>query len=155
MNTKVLKQINFLSIVLGAMLGLITAIPFIGSIAFWILMCIASTIIITMMTKSELLIINSVRESAVLGAIIGFTSFLGFSLFYVPIIIILAKYFNIYPNYGISMALSNASLGVIIIFVIFVAILSATLNAFSGFLTFYGINFFKSNNNEHTSFKLK
>ena len=53
------------------------------------------------------------------------------------------------------MALSNASLGVIIIFVIFVAILSATLNAFSGFLTFYGINFFKSNNNEHTSFKLK
>ena len=108
-----------------------------------------------MMTKSELLIINSVRESAVLGAIIGFTSFLGFSLFYVPIIIILAKYFNIYPNYGISMALSNASLGVIIIFVIFVAILSATLNAFSGFLTFYGINFFKSNNNEHTSFKLK
>lgn len=155
MNTKVLKQITFLSIVLGAMLGLITAIPFIGSIAFWILMCIASTIIITMMTKSELLIINSVRESAVLGAIIGFTSFLGFSLFYVPIIIILAKYFNIYPNYGISMALSNASLGVIIIFVIFVAILSATLNAFSGFLTFYGINFFKSNNNEHTSFKLK
>lgn len=155
MNTKVLKQITFLSIVLGAMLGLITAIPFIGSIAFWILMCIASTIIITMMTKSELLIINSVRESAVLGAIIGFTSFLGFSLFYVPIIIILAKYFNIYPNYGISMALSNASSGVIIIFVIFVAILSATLNAFSGFLTFYGINFFKSNNNEHTSFKLK
>ncbi len=155
MNTKVLKQITFLSIVLGAMLGLITAIPFIGSIAFWILMCIASTIIITMMTKSELLIINSVRESAVLGAIIGFTSFLGFSLFYVPIIIILAKYFNIYPNYGISMAFSNASLGVIIIFVIFVAILSATLNAFSGFLTFYGINFFKSNNNEHTSFKLK
>lgn len=157
MNKNVLKQISLLSLFLGAALGIFTIIPYVGDIAFWVLMCISSTIIIIFMTKLEMLKINSVQESAILGAIIGFVAFIGFSIFYMPLIIALAKFFQIYPNYGVSMALSNASFGLITVLVIFMGVLSATINAFSGFLTYYGIDFFKILNqkNEDEHFKLK
>ena len=108
MNKIILKQISLLSIFLGAALGVITVLPVIGEIAFWILMCLSSAAVILFMIKLDMLEITSVQESAVLGAIIGFISFIGFSVFYIPLIIILAKFFQIYPNYGVSMALSNA-----------------------------------------------
>ena len=108
------------------------------------------------MTKLEMLSVKSVQESAVLGAIIGFISFIGFSVLYIPLIIALAKFFQIYPNYGVSMALSNASFGLIIVLVIFMAVLCATINAFSGFLTYYGMDFFRIlNEKEDEHFKLK
>ena len=155
MNKNILKQVSLLSIFLGAALGVITIIPYIGEIAFWI--CLSSTAVILFMTKLDMLKITTVQESAVLGAIIGFISFIGFSIFYIPIIIVLARFFRYYPNYGVSMALNNASLGLIIVLVIFMGVLAATINAFSGFLTFYGIDFFqllnKKDNEEH--FKLK
>lgn len=157
MNTNLLKQISLLSIIIGAALGIITVIPFIGEIAFWVLMCLASTCVILFMTKLGLLEIQSVQESAVLGAIIGFVSFIGFSILYIPIIVILAKFFQIYPNYGVSLALSNASLGLIIVLVIFMGVLCGTINAFSGFLTYYGIDFYKmlNKNDKNEQFKLK
>lgn len=157
MNKKILQQLSILSLLLGGILGILTVIPFIGTFAFWILMCFASTVILLFMTKKELLAINSVKESAVLGSIIGFVSFIGFSIFYVPIIVMLAKLFQISPNYGVSMALSNASFGLIVVFVIFMGVLSATLNAFSGFLTYYGIDLYEKLNTkeEKEVFKLK
>ena len=74
-----------------------------------------------------------------------------------PLIIALAKLLQIYPNYGVSMALSNASFGLITVLVIFMGVLSATINAFSGFLTYYGIDFFQMLNqkDEDEHFKLK
>lgn len=155
MNKKILKLTSILSIFLGAILGIITLIPFIGNLAFWLLMCFASTVIIIFMTKFEILEIKTVQESAVLGAIIGFISFLGFSIFYIPSIMLLSKVFGISSNYGVSMALNNASFGIIIAIVIFMGVLSATINAFSGFLTFYGIDFYKSLNKDEEHFKLK
>ena len=156
MNKTILKQAAFLSIFLGAALGVITVIPFLGDIAFWILMCLSTAAVILFMTKLEMLSVKSVQESAVLGAIIGFISFIGFSVLYIPLIIALAKFFQIYPNYGVSMALSNASLGLIIVLVIFMAVLCATINAFSGFLTYYGMDFFRIlNEKEDEHFKLK
>ena len=155
MNRRVLKQTALLSLFLGAILGIITVIPYVGNIAFWILMCLTSVIIILFMMKLEMLEIKSVQESAVLGAIIGFISFIGFSVFYIPIIVLMAKIFQFYPNYGISIALSNASFGLIIILVLFMGVLSATLNAFFGFLTYYGIDLYKvlNANEENEKFK--
>ncbi len=156
MNKKVLKQVSLLSIFLGAVLGVITIIPYLGEIAFWILMCLSSTVVILFMKKFSMLKITSVQESAVLGAIIGFISFVGFSIFYIPIIIVLARFLQYYPNYGVSMALNNASLGLIIVLVIFIGVLAGTINAFSGFLTYYGIDFFQlMNKKDEEHFKLK
>lgn len=154
MNTLLLKQISILSLFLGGALGIVTLIPFIGEIAFWLLMCLSSTAVMLFMIHLEMLDIQTVQESAILGAIIGFVSFVGFSIFYIPITVILAKVFQLYTNYGIAISLSNASFGLIIVLVIFMGILCATVNAFSGFLTFYGNDFYNTikKNNDNNKF---
>ena len=156
MNISILKQISLLSIFLGAALGIITLIPFIGEIAFWVLMCLSSSAVILFLTKIGNLEIQTVQESAILGSIIGFVAFIGFSVFYMPIVAILAKVFQIYPNYGVSVAISNSSFGLLFVLVIFMGVLSATINAFSGFLTFYGIELYKMlNNKDKEKFEVK
>lgn len=155
MNTNILKQISLLSIFLGAALGVITIIPFVGEIAFWILMCLAAPAVMIFMIYANALLMQDVKESVVLGSIIGFVSFIGFSVFYIPLVILLAKVFHIYPNYGVSVSLSNASVGILIILVLFMSVLSATLNAFSGFLTFYGLDLYKMFNKKDEKFEVK
>lgn len=144
MNLTLLKQIGVLSAVLGAILGVITLIPFIGSIAFIALMCLASAIIIILMVKYDVLEMLSVKEGLTLGAIIGFISFIAFAVVYLPCVAILGKVFKLYSFYGISLIMSVGSLGVIIMLTIFVAVLSAVINAFTAFLTFYGIDLYNN-----------
>lgn len=155
MNINILKQISLLSIFLGAALGVITVVPFVGEIAFWTLMCLSAPLVLCFMIFIHVLEIKDVKESVILGSVAGFVSFIGFSLFYIPLVIILAKFFQIYPNYGVSVSLSNASLGMIIILVIFMGILNATVNAFSGFLTYYGIDMYKMLSKKEEKFEVK
>lgn len=155
MNTNILKQISLLSLFLGGALGIITVIPFIGELAFWILMCASAPIVILFMMKMEMLDIQTVKESVIIGSIIGFISFIGFSIFYMPITVLLIKLFNYSTNYGVSLALSQASFGLIIVMVLFISVLNATVNAFSGFLTYYGIDLYKILNKKDEQFKLK
>jgi len=137
MNKTLLKQISILSIILGFALGIITLIPFIGQIAFIILMCLASAIIIIFMLKVELLEVIPIKESVILGSIIGFVSFVAFCVVYLPLVAVLGKIFGLYSLYGISIALQAGSTGIIILMVLFMGVLSATVNAFTAFLTFY------------------
>ena len=155
MNINILKQISLLSLFLGGALGIITIIPFIGEVAFWVLMCASAFIVIAFMTKLEMINIQTVKESVVIGSIIGFVSFIGFSVFYIPITILLIKLFNFSTNYGVSLALSQASFGLIIVMVLFISVLCGTINAFSGFLTYYGIDLYKMLNKKDENFKLK
>ena len=155
MNTNILKQISLLSLFLGGALGVITLIPFIGELAFWVLMCAASPIVILFMMKMEMIDIQTVKESVIIGSIIGFVSFIGFSIFYMPISVLLIKLFHYSTNYGVSLALSQASFGLIAVMVLFIGVLSATVNAFSGFLTYYGIDLYKILNKKDENFKLK
>lgn len=155
MNKNVLKQISLLSLFLGGALGVITLIPFINGLAFWILMCASAPIVILFMLKMEMIDIQTVKESIVIGSIIGFVSFIGFSIFYIPLTVLLMKLFHYSTNYGMSITLSQASLLLIIVFVLFVSILCATVNAFSGFLTYYGVDLYKMLNKKDEIFKLK
>lgn len=144
MNLTLLKQIGMLSSILGAVLGGVTLIPFIGNISFLILMCLSSAIIILLMVRCEMLEILSVKEGVSLGALIGFVSFLAFSIIYLPCVAILGKVFKLYSFYGISLIMSVGSFGVILMLTVFVAVLSAVINAFTAFLTFYGIELYNN-----------
>ena len=155
MNKNVLKQTALMSLFLGAILGIITVIPYIGEVAFWTLMCLSAPIVILFLIWLNALKIQAVQESAVVGSIIGFIAFIGFSIFYMPIISVLAKVFKIYPNLGVSYAISNSSIGLLIVLVIFMGVLSATVNAFSGFLTFYGIELHNMLNNKNLQEKFE
>lgn len=137
MDKSLLKLVVLVSAFIGGVCGVITILPFVGQIAFWILLCLSSVIVMTFLMRAKVLELFTVQESVTLGAIIGFVSFMAFCIIYVPAVVILMKFFNYYSNYGVSVILSSASFGVILILSLFMGVLSATVNAFTGFLTYY------------------
>ena len=157
MNKLLLKQISILSIIAGIALALITLIPFINAVSFFALMCLVSVFIVIFMVKSDLLEVLTVRESVVLGALTGFISFLAFAVVYLPIIAVLGKFFKLYNFYPVALFLGAGSFGIIFLLTVFVAVLSAVLNAFSAFLTFYVLELLHSreSNAENDKFEVK
>lgn len=144
MNHILLKQITKLSLFFGALCGLITLIPFINTLSLTFLICFMAPFVISILIKYNCLSLNSIKESVIYGAIIGFVSFLSFCIIYMPISFILIKAFNISTNYGVGIILLNANFFLLTVISIFLAILGATMNAFTGFLTFYIIDFLNS-----------
>lgn len=144
MDKSLLKLILSISAFLGVLFGILTAIPYVGEFAFWILLCFAAVIEMSFLIKIKLLDTLTVNESAVIGGIIGFVSFMVFCIIYVPVVVILFKAFNYSANYGISLMLGQASVGIILILSVFMSVLSATINAFTGFLTYYAREFMKT-----------
>lgn len=147
MNKSILKIIVLLSIFLGVVSGMLTIVPYVGEIIFWVLITVSAPVVILFMTKQNILEVYTVRQSVVIGSLIGFAAFLAFCAVYIPAVILIAKFFNYSSNYGVTMFLANASFWLIVLISIFMAVLSATINAFSGFVTFYLIEFTKSLNN--------
>lgn len=160
MNKLLLQQITFFSSVLGGLLALVTLIPFIGQIGFFLLMCCASVFVILFMMRLDLIEFYEIKESVVVGALIGAISYIAFSVVYIPVVIILMKFFGLYTNYGVSLILSSASFWILVVLTAFMAVLSATVNAFSAFLTFYinevikSMNHNNNENNEDEQFRL-
>lgn len=145
-NYILLRQISILSIFFGILLGVVTLIPYAGAISFIFLICFISPLVIWILVKYGCLSLSSIKDSIIVGAIAGFVSYLGFSVIYVPISVILMKFFHIAANYGVGLMLGNASFFILVVISVFMGVLSATVNAFTGFLTFYVLEFLNSIN---------
>lgn len=138
-----LKQISVLSVFFGALLGFVTLIPFIGTFSIVFLFCFIAPLVIWNLVKYNCLSLTSIKDSVITGAISGFVSYLGFSIIYIPISVVLMKFFNLSANYGIGITLMNANFFILVVLSVFMGVLSATVNAFTGFLTFYILEIIK------------
>ncbi len=143
-NFILLKQIAILSAFFGAVLGALTLIPYLGVISFVFLICFISPLVIWILVKYNCLSLSSIKDSVITGAISGFIAYMGFSIIYVPISVILMKLFHISANIGVGYMLGNASFFLLLILSLFMGVLGATINAFTGFLTFYVLDFINS-----------
>ncbi len=137
MNQLLMKEIAILSAILGGILGVITLIPFIKTFAFMALILCVSAIVLVYMKKNDAIGIINTREGAILGAISGFVSFIAFSIVFIPLVSIIGLIFKSYNTYGILYLLKASGFFVLVMLVIFIAILSALMNAFSGLVTAY------------------
>ena len=143
-NFILLKQITILSIFFGAILGAVTLIPYLGIISFIFLISLIAPLVIWLLVKYNCLSLSSIKDSVIVGAIAGFVAYMGFSIIYVPISVILMKLFHISANIGIGYMLGNASFFLLFVISAFMGVLGATVNAFTGFLTFYVLDFINS-----------
>ncbi len=143
-NYTLLRQISVLSIFFGLLLGAITLIPYVGTFSFIFLICFMAPLVIWILVKYNCLSLTSIKDSVIVGAIAGFVSYIGFSILYVPVSVVLMKFFHLAANYGVGFMLQNASFFILIVVSIFMGVLGATVNAFTGFLTFYVIDFLNS-----------
>lgn len=142
-----LKRISILSILFGSIIGGLTLIPYIGTITFIFLICFMAPLVICLLVKYNCLSLSSVQTSIITGAISGFISFLSFSFVYIPISIILMKFWGLTANYGVGLMLVNANFFLLTVISIFIGVVGATVNAFTGFLTHYILELINNSRN--------
>lgn len=137
MNPLIVKQTAILSTILGGILGVVTLIPFVRNFSFMLLILCISAVIIIYMKKNNLIGIIDPKEGAILGAIIGFVSFVAFSIVFVPLVALVGWIFKGYYTFGIKYLLQVSGFFVLVMLVIFLGFLSALMNAFAGLVTAY------------------
>ena len=138
MNLLLLKQLAILSAFAGAALGLITVVPFLSLFSFLLLLTCLSAFIIVYLKQNDLIGIISVREGCIFGAIIGFVSFIAFSIIYAPISMIIGFFVPSYTQGFLRFFLTGFGTTVVmVLLMILMAGISALMNGFTGLVTAY------------------
>ncbi len=155
MNLLLLKQLSILSAFAGVILGLVTIVPYLSLFSFLILIVCLSAFVIVYLKQNELIGLISVREGCIFGAVIGFVSFIAFSVVYAPISMLLGWLFPSYTQGFLRFFMTSfGSVVVMILLMILMAGISAMFNAFAGLVTVYVyelITGIKKNPDENTS----
>lgn len=156
MNVLLLKQICLLSALVGLGVGIITIIPFIGSIAFMSYFLLIAAFLIVYLKRNGILGDLTIKEGGIIGSVVGVSSFLGFCVTYVPLIII--KQFIFYDFIGKMIAASFTSILTFIgllFMILFTALLCGLMNCFSGAVTVYVYKILSELNKEQNSEEFK
>lgn len=155
MNLLLLKQITLISIFAGAILGFITIVPYLSFLSFMVLILFLSALVIVYLKRNDLIGIISVREGCIFGALIGFVSFIGFSIVYTPLSMLMGWLFSSYTQGFLRFFLTSfGSFVVMVLLMILMAGISALFNAFSGLVTAYVyelVTGVKKENNQNSS----
>lgn len=138
MNLLILKQLSILSLFAGAILGFITIIPYVSLFSFLILILCLSAFIITYLKQNDLIGLISVKEGCIFGAVIGFVSFISFSIIYAPISMLIGWLVPTYSQGFLRFFLTSfGSVIVMILLMLLMAGISALFNGFAGLITAY------------------
>lgn len=143
MDKFVIKNVIIFSLVLGIVLGLIAPAPYVGMVMLFTALLLAAPLVIVYLIMDGKFDLTTTKDSIVIGALIGFCVNLTFSSAYCIIIAILAKIFHCTTNFFLTAMITNSPIWLIAVFIIFIGVLCATTNAFSGFMTYYIINFIR------------
>ena len=141
MNVSLLKVITMLSCFIGIVCGLVALI------AFGNLIRPEGIIIVLTLMKLNVLKLESIPESLAIGGIIGFLSYIAFSIVYVPFAILLIRVFKYSSNYGVSLMLGHSNLFVILMISVFLAAFCATVNGITSLCIYYIGKFIENLNN--------
>jgi len=168
-NILLLKQISIISALCGAALGVISIIPYINVFSFTLLMVCLSSVVLVYMKQKNLIGIIDLREGSIFGAVIGFVSFIAFSVVFIPLDIVLGlltkglhallSFIPVHTSFLIYFFNNFGGFIVLIMLIIFVGLLSALVNAFAGLITAYfyealtGVK--KETNNENFDMEIK
>ena len=143
MNKTLLQQIVILSLILGAILGVLSPVPYIGQIMLIFLLLFSAPIVMVYMIMAGKFDLTTIVDSITVGAITGFCANLTFSFIFAAITWILAVGFHITPNMFLSAMITNSPVWLLLTFIIFISVLCATTNAFTGCATHYVIDFIR------------
>lgn len=136
MNLLLLKQLAILSAFAGAILGFITVIPYLSMLSFLILILCLSAFVLAYLKQNDFIGIISVREGCIFGAVIGFVSFIAFSIIYTPISMLLGWLIPAYTQGFLRFFMTSfGSFVVMILLMILMAGISALFNGFAGLVT--------------------
>lgn len=155
MNLLLLKQISILSVFAGVIIGLVTIIPYVSFLSFMLLVTCIAAFVLAYLKQNDLIGIISLREGCIFGAVIGFVSFIAFSIVYTPISMLLGWLIPSYTQGFLRFFLGSfGSVIVMCLLMILMAGISALFNGFAGLVTAYVyelITGVKKENNQNSS----
>ncbi len=132
MNQLIAKRTAIFSIILGAIVGLVSLLPFLIGISLFSLAFFSSVVVMLYMKKDEKHISYLTNEQgAIMGGLIGFFSTIGFFLTFSPMVCILHLIFRNYYSYMIPDMLKDA-LWLFVVVVFMVGIIFALTNSATG-----------------------
>ena len=142
-DNKLLYYTMMITLLLGLGLGIIAPIPFIGFLAFLAVLILSSPGILLYLIMAGVYDFTTIKNCVVFSALIGFVANFSFGIAYSLLTFILFKIFKYSSNVILSSMISNSPLWLLLVVIIFLGVLSATLNAFSGLATYYIVNFLR------------
>lgn len=134
-----IKNLAIISLIFGAISGVLALIPILGILILLILIFCSSFLIIVFMKKMALLPNPNEQTGMLWGGISGFFAFIGFSIIFLPCSFILSLIFKMSYYTGIGMIMKSG-FSIMITLVLFLAILCAMMNAFAGLASIYVFN---------------
>lgn len=143
MNKFVIKNIVILSLILGLILGVLAPVPYVGMAALFAALLLSAPLVMVYLIMDGKLDLTTTKDSILTGALIGFCTNFSFSVAYAVLMVILAKGFQYTTNFFLTAMIINSPVWLLFVFIIFIGVLCAVTNAFSGFLTYYVINFIR------------
>ncbi len=142
-NNELMKYTGIITLLLGLALGLVAAIPFIGFLGFFAVLFLAAPAVLVYLIMAGLFDFTTIKNCVVVSSAIGFVANFSFGISYSFFTFILFKLFKYSNNIFLSSMIVNSPLWLLLVVIIFLGVLSATLNAFSGVATYYTINFIR------------
>lgn len=143
MNQVIAIRTAVFSLIFGAILGLLALFPFLIGYVLFVLVFFSSVVVILYMKKNDKhLGIISTQEGAILGALIGFLSTIGFFISFSPMVCILKLIFKGYYSYAIPDAFAMG-VWLFLIIVLMVAGMFAMTNSATGMGLAWGLEFFE------------
>ena len=140
-NAVFIKQISLFSVLVGLGVGLITLIPFIGSLVFVLYFLLLAAGMIVYLKKNNVIGDITVKEGGILGAVIGTTSLIGFYGSFLPLLLIIslinANYNPLIANLVLYGFTNPLNLFTLIVLLILGALLCGLMNSFAGGVTAY------------------
>lgn len=138
------KIICIVSLLTGAIIGVVSLIPFLSGIVLTLLMLIMAPFILIYFKNLNLIQKIETEQSIIYGSISGFMGFLGFSVIFFPLAFIIDIIFKTQTFLWVKVVCQNFVFLIGTIF--FTALLCALLNAFTGFITAYIYQYLKKEN---------
>ncbi|MBD5402385.1 hypothetical protein HDR58_06245 [bacterium] len=143
MNRILIKNVIVLSLILGSILGLLAPIPIVGIFMLFGILLLAAPLVMVYLIMDGKLELTTPTDSIITGALVGFSANMSFASAFCIMIFILSQFFNFNQNLFLTAMIVNSPIWLLGVFIIFLGILIATTNAFTGFGTFYVINFIR------------
>lgn len=140
MDKVVLKSLALLSLLVGAIFGVFAAIPYIGGLSLFAVLFLTAPIVMLLLIMAGKLDLTTPKASIINGALVGFFGNITFSFAYSVVVALLYLTIKFTTNYFLTAMIINSPVWLLIIIVLFIGILTAVTNAFSGFITYYIIN---------------
>lgn len=132
MNQLVVKRAVVFSSIFGAVLGLCALVPaIIGYVGFILVFCSSIIIILYMKKNEKHLGIIDTQQGAILGAVVGFFTTVGFFSVFSPMVCIIKMFFKSYYDYAIP-GMFATGIWLFFVVVFMVGVMFAMTNAASG-----------------------